>query len=52
MSHHRQIQLSSGMVVGHLVITNLGQVLSITIHQPWGEIEVFYSQYPEIKEDL
>ena len=51
MSHHRQISLSGGEVLGHVVMTNLGQVLSITIQQPWGENEVFRSQYPEIKEE-
>lgn len=51
MSHHRQIRLSDGTIVGHLVMTNLKQILSIVIHQPWGDIEVFYSEHPEIKEE-
>ena len=51
MSHHRQIRLSDGTIVGHLVMTNLKQVLAVVIHQPWGDIEVFYSEHPEIKEE-
>ena len=51
MSHHRQISLSDGTILGHVVMTNLGQVMSVVIHQPWGENEVFRSQYPEIKEE-
>ena len=51
MSHHRQISLSDGTIIGHVVITHLGQVMSMVIHQPWGEIECFVSQYPEIKEE-
>lgn len=50
MSHHKQI-LVNDLVIGHLVITNLGQVLSIVIHQPWGQLEIFRSVYPEIKEE-
>tara|TARA_Y100000401_G_C8320229_1_gene224835 strand:- start:1381 stop:1539 length:159 start_codon:yes stop_codon:yes gene_type:complete len=51
MSHHENIVLRDGTKIGHLVITNLDQVLSIVIHQPWGEIEVFRSVYDEVKEE-
>jgi len=51
MSHHRNITLTDGTIVGHIVITNDKQVLAIVIHQPWGEIEIFRSKYPEIKEE-
>jgi len=47
MSHHRAIVID-GIRMGHLVITNDGQVLAIVIVQPWGEVEVFSSAYPEI----
>jgi hypothetical protein len=50
MSHHKQI-LIDGKLLGHVVITNLGQVLSIVIHQPWGDIEIFRSQHEEIHEE-
>lgn len=51
MSHHVQIKLSDGTIVGHIVQTNLKQVLAVVIHQPWGDIEVFRSIHPEIKEE-
>ena len=50
MSHHRQISLSDGTILGHVVMTNLGQVMSVVIHQPWGDIEVFRSQQLELTE--
>jgi len=50
MSHHKQIWIGE-VNIGHLVITNDKQVLSIVIHQPWGELEIFRSKYPEIKEE-
>ena len=50
MSHHRAIVID-GIRMGHLVITNDGQVLSIVIVQPWGQAEVFSSAYPEINVD-
>ncbi len=50
MSHHRQISLSDGTILGHVVMTNLGQVMSVVIHQPWGGIEIFHSKQLELKE--
>ena len=50
MSHHRTI-LIDGIRMGHLVITNAGQVLAIVIQQPWGDIEIFRSKYPEVEGD-
>lgn len=49
MSHHLPI-IHAGINVGHVVITNDHQVLAIVIHQPWGDLEIFHSQYPEVKE--
>jgi len=48
MSHHKQIWVGE-VLIGHLVITNDRQVLSIVIEQPWGDLEIFYSKYPEVK---
>jgi len=50
MSHHKQIWIDE-INIGHLVITNGRQVLAMVIHQPWGDIEIFRSKYPEIKEE-
>ena len=47
MSHHQQI-IIDGINYGHLRITNAGQVLSIVIHQPWGDLELFKSKYEDV----
>lgn len=47
MSHHKQI-IIDGINYGHLRITNAGQVLSIVIHQPWGDLELFKSKYEDV----
>lgn len=49
MSHHLPI-IHQEIRIGHIVVTNNHQVLSVVIHQPWGEIEILRSQYPEVKE--
>lgn len=48
MSHHLGIW-HNDVRVGHVVITNDHQVLAVVIHQPWGDMEIFRSKYPEIK---
>ncbi len=50
MSHHLPIW-HGDLLIGHVVITNDHQVLSIVVTQPWGQIEIFRSAYPEIKEE-
>jgi len=47
MSHHLPI-IHQGMKIGHVVITNEHQVLSVVINQPWGEIEILRSKHEEI----
>ncbi len=50
MSHHLAIW-HNDVRVGHVVITNDHQVLAVVIHQPWGDMEIFRSKYPEVKEE-
>jgi len=50
MSHHLAIW-HHDVRVGHVVITNYHQVLAVVIHQPWGDMEIFRSEYPEIQEE-
>jgi len=48
MSHHLPI-IHGDIRIGHVVITNDHQVLAVVITQPWGDIEILRSMYPEVK---
>jgi hypothetical protein len=50
MSHHKDI-IIDGVKIGHVRITNSGQVLSVWINQPWGDGELLCSIYPEVFQD-
>ena len=50
MSHHLPI-VHCGIRIGHVVITNGHQVLAVVVTQPWGELEILRSKYPEVKEE-
>ena len=50
MSHHLPI-IHCGIAIGHIVVTNDHQVLAVVVIQPWGELEILRSKYPEVKEE-